>query len=1012
MCENVANFGHIARRGGGCGVDFSNIRPSGDKVFGSSHYKACGPVNHMIVVSEAMHSITQAGFRAMANMGVLRIDHPDIEKFIKCKQRNSALRYMLKEDFFGHFDKMVDKTSEQANILLDKFISNFNISVMAIHEFMEAVKNDSDFDLKFNGTIYKTVRARDIFNEIVESAWKNGDPGMLFYEAINETSPYRFSGQKISATNPCITGDTIVLTDDGPKKIMDMVNRKHRVLSYHNGEFIWTITKGAFKTQDNAEIISIETNTSKLLCTPDHKILTESGFIEGRNIVPGQMILSNPCGLGVSYGLDNTCGKQWKGLGWQFQELAEEQSRKRTPTEDLVQRWIWPEENSSNDLDYWLDIFAFEEIFHCRGNAAPRSLSSHPENKRDEIRKYVRQQESVLSLAKQPRDGAKNKDVQLRLVSLTDCGESILAEFLRVDNGHVFRFQANKLENRSSGLYSIEWRNLQTRLLHLLQKWEAQEDHRSEELLHTSSAWLQSGYAEADNRCTCRSRVRYIALCPETFEFYQKVSARMEKVVRVSKETKRTAVYDLTTDHPSHNFVANGIVVHNCGEQPLPEYVSCNLGSIDVSKFILNDEIDWKRLGLAVRWATRFLDNVIDTNKFPTQEFADKAQFNRPIGLGIMGFADLLLKLKIEYGSDESIEIALKIMKFFYDQSHTESVQLGKLRGTPPACQFAELDYRRNVTLLTIAPTGSISLLAGCSSSVEPIYSPIIHRSDNTGHYTIPHPDSDKSYFRCAVDKEQNGKREVTWKQHVDMQAAFQKYCCSGVSKTINLPSSATKEDVMQAYLYAYQSGCKGITVYRDGSKTTQVLNTDDRVNYGSSSAPGRPKSLQCHIHKTCAEGMQWNILVGLMHEQPYEIFALNGAHDNLPSAGQIIKRKKRHYSLVDERGDVMIDNLNEAEEEIDHRLGLETRRFSLELRHGIPPKYIVEQIVKSSDKITSFSKAVGRILKRNYLSAEEVIALAEDRYCEHCAKSGKQVEMQPESGCMKCPSCFHARCG
>jgi len=202
MMKNIETFGHVARRGGGCGVNFSNIRPEGDPVFGSTHTKACGPIEHMRVVSETMSSITQAGFRGMANMGVLNIEHPDVEKFIKCKQHPAALKSLLKEDIFGMYDQMKGRTHEHANILLDKFMSNFNISILVKDKFLKAVADDKDWNLEFNGKIYKTVKAKELFDLIIESAWANGDPGLLFYEAINN-GPYKYSNQILTATNPC-----------------------------------------------------------------------------------------------------------------------------------------------------------------------------------------------------------------------------------------------------------------------------------------------------------------------------------------------------------------------------------------------------------------------------------------------------------------------------------------------------------------------------------------------------------------------------------------------------------------------------------------------------------------------------------------------------------------------------------------------------------------------------------------------------------------------------------------
>lgn len=642
MLENIGNYGHVARQGGGCGVDFSQIRPEGDPVFGSTHARACGPIEHMRMISEIMSSITQSGFRGMACMGCLNISHPDIMKFIVCKQKDRALKTMLKEDIFNHYDALKSNDiHEHLEIVLDKFISNFNVSVFATNDFMRRVENNEDYDLTFNDKVYATVNAREIFDMIVHNAWKNGDPGMLFHDTINN-GPYKYSNQEVTATNPC-------------------------------------------------------------------------------------------------------------------------------------------------------------------------------------------------------------------------------------------------------------------------------------------------------------------------------------------------------------------------GEQCLPQYGSCNLGSIDVSKFYNEDRevMEWTRLGAAIETAMQFLDNVLSVNSFPTPEFAKWAKDNRPVGLGVMGWADLLLKMKITYGSEESFKFAQKLGRFFEKTSHEKSVELGEERGTPKSCRYDELGHRRNVTTLSIAPTGTISLLAGCSSSIEPVFSAITYRYDNTGAKEIRHPYAKKSWFKCASD--------LSWQEHVGMQAAWQSYIDSAISKTINLSNEATKEDVANAYMSAWKNGCKGITVYRDGCKSSQVLNTSAKPVVGANHAKPRPREVEADIFKTTADGFEWHVIVGKVNDVPYEVFAVNGKQD-LPSSAKVVKRKKRHYSLMD--GDeILIDNLGDEEDEIHPRIGLETRRFSLELRHNIDPKYIVAQIDKSADVITSFSKAVGRIMKSKYISAADLCEVA-DVPCLECAKKGKMVQMIPEAGCWQCPACLGSKCG
>jgi len=292
-----------------------------------------------------------------------------------------------------------------------------------------------------------------------------------------------------------------------------------------------------------------------------------------------------------------------------------------------------------------------------------------------------------------------------------------------------------------------------------------------------------------------------------------------------------------------------------CGEQPLLPYESCNLGSINVSKFVVNDEIDWEWLKEIVWLCVRFLDDVIDMNKYPLKEIEENTKANRKIGLGVMGWADLLFKLKIPYDSDEAIELAEKLMSFIQSESHKASQALAEERGVFPNWKGSVWEKKgikiRNATTTTIAPTGTISIIANCSSGIEPIYAlafkrmhildgeeffeinPIFEdvlkqlnlyndemlaRIAESGSIQEIHeiPEEIRRVFKCALDI------DAEW--HVRMQAAFQKYTDNAVSKTINMPNNATRKDVEKAFMLAYELGCKGLTIYRDGSREEQVL--------------------------------------------------------------------------------------------------------------------------------------------------------------------------------------------
>jgi ribonucleoside-diphosphate reductase alpha chain len=261
-----------------------------------------------------------------------------------------------------------------------------------------------------------------------------------------------------------------------------------------------------------------------------------------------------------------------------------------------------------------------------------------------------------------------------------------------------------------------------------------------------------------------------------------------------------------------------------CGEQPLLPFEACNLGSINLSNFVENGKVNCQRLEKIVEIATRFLDNVITMNNYPIDKIEEKVKANRKIGLGVMGFHEMLIKLGIRYDSEEGIEKARDVMRFINITAHNYSQELAKERGEFP--NFDNSDYDkpiRNATLTTIAPTGSIGFIAGTSGGIEPFFSFEYSHTDADGNVSMFEYDfteeADDDVLVTAMDIEP--------KWHIGIQSAFQEFIDNAVSKTINFSNKATIEDIKGAYQMAYDSACKGLTVYRDGSKTSQVLSTD-----------------------------------------------------------------------------------------------------------------------------------------------------------------------------------------
>lgn len=294
-----------------------------------------------------------------------------------------------------------------------------------------------------------------------------------------------------------------------------------------------------------------------------------------------------------------------------------------------------------------------------------------------------------------------------------------------------------------------------------------------------------------------------------------------------------------------------------CGEQPLLPYESCNLGSINLSNFVREGQIDWGRLREVIHLAVRFLDDVIEVNRFPIPQIARMTTLNRKIGLGVMGFADMLIKLRISYVEERSRELAERIMKFISEESLQASMGLAEERGAFPAFPGSLWDRKgfkplRNATTTTIAPTGTLSLIAGVSSSIEPLFGLYYERKTldrvviKEFHPLFERVLEEEGYAEREIEKLKEEIKEkgmisktslneplkklflsafeIPPEVHLSIQRAFQKYTHNAVSKTINLPPQATPEDIKKIYLTAYEWGLKGVTVYRYGSKPEQVI--------------------------------------------------------------------------------------------------------------------------------------------------------------------------------------------
>ncbi len=430
-------------------------------------------------------------------------------------------------------------------------------------------------------------------------------------------------------------------------------------------------------------------------------------------------------------------------------------------------------------------------------------------------------------------------------------------------------------------------------------------------------------------------------------------------------------------------FDANGFYLHNCGEQPLLPYEACNLGSINLAKMVSPSDstaaIDWDRLRDTVHLAVHFLDNVIDQNHYPLPEIAEMARGNRKIGLGVMGWADLLVRLKVPYDSQEALNLAEKLMEFIHREGIAASVQLATSRGVFP--HFEQSRYAtngprlRNATITTIAPTGTLSILAGCSSGIEPLFAIIYLRTvmDKTqmeevnpyfehlaklrGFHSpeLMHAIAERGSIRGLDDVPKDIQAifpiayDVSPESHLRMQAAFQRHTDNAVSKTVNFPKEATEQDVERVFLLAFREGCKGVTIYRDGSRQEQVLSLPTnglKEKNWEEMAQGR--------HKVARERPKMT----------------HGTTERVETP-----RGRIYVTVNEDEAGVCEVFVESRDQEAD---GL-SRLISLALRAGVDPQEIIEQLwrCESREAINDFSADGTRVLVR---SIAQGVALAMGR--------------------------------
>jgi ribonucleoside-diphosphate reductase alpha chain len=1053
--ETIKDTAMIHKSGGGTGFSFSRLRPKNSPVRSTGGI-ASGPISFLKVFDAATQAVKQGGCRRGASMGILRVDHPDILEFISCKEN-------------------------------DKDITNFNISVAVTEDFMQRVKNNQEYDLidPHNKKVTGRLNAREVFKKIVQMSWKNGEPGIIFLDRMNKYNPTPALGD-YESTNPCVTGDTFISTEHGLMKVKDVVqkygDKKLRIFidprtvesqKIFGGTSLFVPAR-AFKT-GKRELLRLKTKAGyELKLTANHRVLTERGWVKAGDLIVGKdKILIQAARSGFSY-----------DQKLPFQVVKEYQGGNgRKYSANLPDNW-------SQDLGVILGWLlgdgnlhgSLESVFFYFGKADHTVLK--------EIRRILKNiYGKEGTLIDRGWEWQLNINGKLLFRFFKQLGMKRARAHEKDVPSSIFTAPREAVKGFLQGIFSsdgtinyIEGKNAYVRLssasLKLLKDvqllllnfgifsriYENRKEAKRGVFRYRTKDGIEKDYQTRPYHELEVSRKDVVAFIKEIGFVGQKHKAKIEKLLKKAgrkrgyyqRERSDTViklepagveeVFDLT-EPISHSFIANGCVVHNCGEQILLPFESCNLGSINLSKMAAGKKVDWIKLAQTTRIAVRFLDNVIDMNKYPLPRIAEITKGNRKIGLGVMGFADMLIRLEIPYNSEEAIALGGKIMSFILDKATAASCELAKERGVFP--NFEKSIYNapgqprlRNATLTTIAPTGTLSIIANCSGGIEPIFAVSYLRKvlDKEGLLEL-HPIFEevaraRGFYSANLMKlisqgqsvqdisevPDDMRRvfvtshDISPEWHIRMQAAYQQSTNNAVSKTVNFSHDAGVEEVEEVYNMAYELGCKGVTIYRDRSREEQVLNLgrQEEVKIAEPSTPISPRPRPQVVTGTTSKITTGcgNLYITINEDEegnPFEVFMQMGkaggcAASQLEAIGRLVSLALRSgmdlKSIIDQlRGircpspswskDGRIFSCADAIARVIELRLMKEKKPGQPNNPGPPKDVAMESPEQGSGKFTASVKAVSIV-----------------GVCPDCGTA-----LRHEEGCVVCSACGFSRC-
>jgi ribonucleoside-diphosphate reductase alpha chain len=836
------------QQGGGIGYDFSTLRPKGAYVKGVGA-DASGPLSFMDVWDAMCRTIMSAGYRRGAMMATMRVDHPDIEAFIEAKREPGRLRM-------------------------------FNLSVLATDAFMQAVADDLPWQLSFGGpgetkAVAKVLPARELWDKIMRATYAYAEPGVIFIDRINRRNNLWYC-EEINATNPCLTGDTWIQTSEGPRQIGELVGRQFEAVA--DGTTWRSDPRGFFATGIKP-VVSLRTAEGYALrLTSDHRLRrvtrrtrwsTGWEWCAASELRPGDELLlhnhrdapawGDPAGterdaaegylLGLLIG-DGTL-KQDKAVlsAWPGRRVVNG-TCERPGVDSVMQAALEAAIQLPHRADFrgWIEVPGRGE--HRLALGALKLLATeygmHPGGKH--ITPAIERRSSTfcraflrgLFDADGSVQGTQTKGVSVRL-SQSHRDDLLAVQRMLLRLGIASTIYINR---RDAGLQEMPDGSGGCK------SYAIQAQHELVVAGDNLRVFAERiGFADSsknDRLDVAFSNYRR-ALNREAF------TARVEGVA----DAGDAEVFDAAI--PGLNaFDANGFWAHNCGEQPLPPYGACLLGSINLARFVEHPftpeaRLDTERLAAIVPDAVRMLDNVIDISGFPLPQQQDEACNKRRIGLGVTGLADALILCGLRYGSPDSVVAIEEWLGTIQRAAYLASTELAAEKGPFPlfdrekylggeTVAALDADVReaisrhgiRNALLTSVAPTGTISLLAdNVSSGLEPVFS--FRYTRNVLMPDGTRREEEVADYACRLFRHLRGEdtplpdyfvdaQTLSPDDHVVMQAAVQRHIDSSISKTINIPADIPFDSFKDVYTRAYALGCKGCTTYRPNEVTGAVL--------------------------------------------------------------------------------------------------------------------------------------------------------------------------------------------